>query len=146
MTLSYLLKVKDSNRDHFSSLNVVISQTATNTAISVAISLSLSLFLTRTRIHTHTHAHAHTCTHTHSHTETHYTYTYDDSIRRNAMRCISSKNYSLFVLFQTGDIVVAPRQTLVQKTSPVSSLVPQSDVRKYTHFAAAYVIIQLQLS
>ena len=38
-------------------------------------------------IHTHTHTHTHTQTDTHTHT-------HDDSIRRNAMRCISPKNVS----------------------------------------------------
>ena len=38
-------------------------------------------------IHTDTQTHRHTVTQTHRHTHTH-----DDSIRRNAMRCISPKN------------------------------------------------------
>ena len=45
--------------------------------------------------HTHTNTHTHTYTHIHTHTNTHrytHTQTHDDSIRRNAMRCISPKN------------------------------------------------------
>ena len=43
---------------------------------------------THTHTHTHTRARAHTHTHTHIHTHTH---THDDSIKRNAIRCISPK-------------------------------------------------------
>ena len=44
---------------------------------------------------THTHTHTHT-THTHTHTHTHiHTHTLYDSIKRNAMRCISPKNANL---------------------------------------------------
>ena len=48
---------------------------------------------TLTHRHTHTHARTHARTHAHTHARTHtHTHTHDDSIRRNAMRCISPKN------------------------------------------------------
>ena len=51
-------------------------------------SLSQTVFLRSTNAtHTHTHTH-HTHARTHAHTHTH-THTHDDSIRLNAMRCIS---------------------------------------------------------
>ena len=54
---------------------------------------------THRQTHTYTHAHTHTHTQTQTYTHTHtHTHTHDDSIRRNAMRCISPKtHHSLFL-------------------------------------------------
>ena len=47
---------------------------------------------TQTHTDSSTYTHRHTQTHTQTHTDTHrHANTQDDSIRRNAMRCISSK-------------------------------------------------------
>ena len=52
-------------------------------------------------VHKHgIHAHTHTHTDTHTQRQTH-THTHDDSIRRNAMRCISPKNELYCSLFTT---------------------------------------------
>ena len=53
-------------------------------------SLSQTVFLASTNeAHTHTHTHTDTHTHRDRHTQTH---THDDSIKQNAMPCISPKN------------------------------------------------------
>ena len=52
---------------------------------------------TDTHAHTHTNTHTHTNPHVHTHTHTHTpTHTHDDSIRRNAMSCISPKNDTIY--------------------------------------------------
>ena len=62
-------------------------------------------------IHTHRHTHTQTHTHTRTHARTHartHTHTHDDRIRRNAMRCISTKNYKDFPTFTHSNTLAFP--------------------------------------
>ena len=45
-------------------------------------------------------------THTDRHTHTHNTHTHNDSIRRNAMRCISSKNQPAFEMMDSYELII----------------------------------------
>ena len=72
----------------------------------------LAIRWTHTHTHSHTHTHTNTHTHAHAHTHTHtHTHTHDDGIRRNAMRCISPKNWqfhslpAVYILFSSSNCI-----------------------------------------